>query len=267
MRASENGFASYDVIGTRVSAVSMQSLCGAVLGWRGDGKNHYVCFADVNSLIQGRDNPAMRQALADADVVSPDGTPLAVVGKLLRRVGVSKTSGPDFLEAFCAASAGTGVRHFFLGGQAGVAATLASTLAARFPGLEIAGTYAPPRFPLTEVQNAELLDAVKSARPDVVWVGLGAPKQEIWMHQNRGQLAGATLLGVGAAFDFSAGTVRRAPKWMQKSGLEWIYRVSQEPRRLFRRYATTVPRFLALVLVQLLWTRSAETDAVNRARN
>lgn len=247
-----SAFARYDVVGTEVSAVSMRALIETVAGWRGDGQVHHVCFADVNSVIQARDNPAMRSALAAADVVSPDGTPLMLVGRLLHGRTVSKTSGPDFLEAFCAATAKTGTRHFFLGGGPGVAASLASQLAERYPGLVVAGSYSPPRFPLSEAQNDEMLGFIEAAKADVVWVGLGAPKQEIWMARNRHRLNGLTMLGVGAAFDFSAGRVKRAPLWMQKSGTEWLYRISQEPKRLLGRYASTIPRFLTLVLLQMV---------------
>lgn len=250
--STERPFATFDVVGTQVSAVTPEALVAAVRGWQGDGRVHVVCFADANSLINARENPAMRDALAAADVVSPDGTPLMVVGRLLRRAKVRKTSGPDFLEAYCAATAGTGARHFFVGGGPGVAVSLGERLAARYRGLLVAGSYSPPRFPLTDAQNDEMLDVIAATQPDVVWVGLGAPKQEIWMAQNRHRLSGMTLLGVGAAFDFSAGRVKRAPRWMQKSGLEWIYRVVQEPGRLFRRYASTVPRFLGLVLLQMV---------------
>lgn len=249
------GFQTFDVIGTRVSAVSMRSLTDAVMAWRDDHQSHYVCFADANSLLQARDNPDMRAALDAADVVSPDGTPLAIVGRL-RAAPVTKTSGPDFLEALCSATAGNGTRHFFLGGQPGVATSLAAKLTWRFPGLTVVGTYAPPRFPLSAAQNEEMLAAVAAARPDVVWVGLGAPKQEIWMYQNRDRLAGMTLLGVGAAFDFSAGTVKRAPEWMRNAGLEWAYRTLQEPRRLFRRYARTVPRFIGIATWDFLRSRA-----------
>lgn len=245
-------FPVFDVVGTQVSAVSPASLVEAVRSWRSDGCTHYVCFADANSVIQARENGAMRDALDHADVVSPDGMPLMVVGRLLRRAKVSKTSGPDFLEAFCAATATTGTRHFFVGGGPGVADSLGQRLAGRYPGLVVAGSYSPPRFPLNEAQNDEMIGVIAAASPDVLWVGLGAPKQEIWMAQNRHRLNDLTMLGVGAAFDFSAGRVRRAPKWMQKSGLEWAYRVSQEPGRLLGRYASTVPRFLALVLLQLV---------------
>lgn len=249
------GFQTFDVIGTCVSALSMRSLTETVKSWRGDRRSHYVCFADANSLLQARDNPAMRAALDAADVVSPDGTPLAIVGRL-RAAPVTKTSGPDFLEAFCAATAADGTRHFFLGGQPGVAASLAAKLTWRFPGLTVVGTYAPPRFPLTPAQNEEMLATVAAARPDVVWVGLGAPKQEIWIHQNRDRLAGVTLLGVGAAFDFSAGTVKRAPLWIRNAGLEWAYRTVQEPRRLFGRYARTVPRFIGIAMWDFLRARA-----------
>jgi N-acetylglucosaminyldiphosphoundecaprenol N-acetyl-beta-D-mannosaminyltransferase len=247
---------TYDVIGTRVAATSLSKLSQIVRSWRGDQRVHVVCFADANSLILGRDNPAMRLALDGADVVSPDGMPLAVVGRVLRGVKVKKTSGPDFIEHFAWASARDGTRHFFLGGKPGVAQSLASGLASRYKGLIVAGAYSPPKFPLTDTQNREILDAIRAARPDVVWVGLGAPKQEIWMNENRAALSNLTMLGVGAAFDFSTGAVKRAPRWMQMVGLEWAFRLVSEPRRLAMRYGRVVPRFLGLVVRDLLLPRA-----------
>jgi N-acetylglucosaminyldiphosphoundecaprenol N-acetyl-beta-D-mannosaminyltransferase len=247
---------TYDVIGTRVAATSLSELSRIVRSWRGDHLVHVVCFADANSVILGRDNPAMRLALEQADVVSPDGMPLAVVGRMLHGVNVKKTSGPDFIEYFSAASSRDGTRHFFLGGKPGVAQSLANGLASRHPGLVVAGAYSPPKLPLTDSQNREMLDAIRVARPDVVWVGLGAPKQEIWMNENRAALSNLTLLGVGAAFDFSAGAIKRAPRWMQMVGLEWAFRLATEPRRLAMRYGRVVPRFLGLVLRDLLLPRA-----------
>lgn len=247
----------YDVIGTRVAATSLSNLTQIVRSWRRDGQAHMVCFADANSLVLGRDNPAMRAALDGADIVSPDGMPLALVGRLLRRAKVQKTSGPDFIEHFAAQTAKDGTRHFFLGGKPGVAQTLADGLVARYAGLTVVGAYSPPMFPLSPSQNQQMLDAIAAAAPDVVWVGLGAPKQEIWMNENKAALSNLTLLGVGAAFDFSTGAVKRAPRWMQVSGLEWLHRMVSEPRRLVKRYGRVVPRFIGLVLRDLLPSRTA----------
>jgi N-acetylglucosaminyldiphosphoundecaprenol N-acetyl-beta-D-mannosaminyltransferase len=247
---------TYDVIGTRVAATSLSQLSQIVSSWRGDGRVHVVCFADANSLILARDNSAMRSAIDSADVVSPDGMPLAIVGRIFRGASVQRTSGPDFLEQFAQTSAPAGTRHFFLGGKPGVARSLADKLSARYPGLIVAGTYTPPMFPLSAARNAEMLAAIVAARPDVVWVGLGAPKQEIWMHENRAAMSNLTLLGVGAAFDFSAGTLRRAPRWMRSVGLEWLFRLASEPHRLAKRYGTVVPRFVGLVVRDLLLPRA-----------
>jgi N-acetylglucosaminyldiphosphoundecaprenol N-acetyl-beta-D-mannosaminyltransferase len=159
------------------------------------------------------------------------------------------------MERFCAETVGNGYRHFFLGGAPGVAADLAARFAARFPGLQVAGHWSPPFRPLTAGEDAEMVSQLNAAKPDVIWVGLGAPKQERWMFEHRDLLSAPVLVGVGAAFDFHTGRVAQAPVWMREHGLEWLFRLSREPRRLWRRYLVYGPHFLALVLLDLLALR------------
>jgi len=181
--------------------------------------------------------------------------------RLLGKPLPERVSGSDLFPGLCKAAAGTGLRIFLLGGREGAAEEAARILEQRYPGLLFAGTYAPPfGFEKDPAENERAIAAVRAAGPDILFVALGAPKQEIWMYENRERLGVPVLVGVGAAFDLVAGMVRRAPKWMRKAGLEWLHRALLEPRRLGRRYATTNPRFIALVLRQYLAQHRSPPD-------
>jgi N-acetylglucosaminyldiphosphoundecaprenol N-acetyl-beta-D-mannosaminyltransferase len=212
-----------------------------------------VCFSDAHSVIQGHDHSPMRHALATADIVVPDGYPVAWIGRKLYGLPAQQTCGPDFLEYLAERSSHSGLRHYFFGGKPGVADALAAAMRARFPHITIVGAESPPMGTSSPAETEAQLRRINSAKPDVVWIGLGAPKQEIWMAQNRHRLAGMTLCGVGAAFDFHTGLVPRAPLWMRHHGLEWAYRWFREPKRLGPRYRKTIRRFLVL-LAQQAWS-------------
>jgi N-acetylglucosaminyldiphosphoundecaprenol N-acetyl-beta-D-mannosaminyltransferase len=154
------------------------------------------------------------------------------------------------MERFCEETSARGYRHFFYGGAPGVAQELAARLMIRFPGLQIAGAYCPPFRPLTQEEDDEVVSLINAARPDIVWVGLGAPKQERWMSEHQSRLAAPILVGVGAAFDFHTGRIAQAPPWMREHGLEWLFRLSREPGRLWRRYLVYGTQFVALVLLE-----------------
>jgi N-acetylglucosaminyldiphosphoundecaprenol N-acetyl-beta-D-mannosaminyltransferase len=172
---------------------------------------------------------------------------------------VERVYGPDLMLAVCEHSAKRGYRHFFYGGAPGVTEKLAVQLRSRFPGLQVAGTYSPPFRPLTPEEDREVVERINSSQPDIVWVGIGAPKQERWMAEHVGRLCAPVLIGVGAAFDFHGGLKKQAPRWMQKSGLEWSFRLMSEPRRLWRRYLVNNPFFLWLIFLQALGRKSGET--------
>ena len=156
--------------------------------------------------------------------------------------------GPDLMLALCERAAARGWTSFFYGGRDGVPETLATRLTARFPGLRVAGTWLPPFRPLSEAEDRDLVERIDAAAPDLLWVGLSTPKQERWMAAHAGRVQAPVLLGVGAAFDIHAGTLAQAPRWMQRHGLEWAYRLFREPRRLWRRYASMIPRFVIAIL-------------------
>jgi N-acetylglucosaminyldiphosphoundecaprenol N-acetyl-beta-D-mannosaminyltransferase len=203
-------------------------------------------FCTVHTLVESRQSPALLEALGSAWMVCMDGVPLVWVSKL-RGVQAERVCGPDVMLTICDRGRELGLRHFFLGGASGTPERLAAAMTARFPGLAVAGTLAPPFRALTEDEDAAVVEAVNAAKPDVVWIGLGSPKQELWSADHEARLNCHLVLPVGAAFDFHSGRLRRAPRWMRGLGLEWLFRLAMEPRRLFRRYVVTNARFVFLI--------------------
>jgi N-acetylglucosaminyldiphosphoundecaprenol N-acetyl-beta-D-mannosaminyltransferase len=171
---------------------------------------------------------------------------------------VERVYGPDLLLACCAQSVARGDRHFFYGGAEGVAERLIGRLQSRYPGLNVAGSYSPPFGPMTAAEDADIVRRINEAAPDIVWVGLSTPKQERWMAEHAGRVHAPVLVGVGAAFDFHAGVKRQAPRWMQRAGLEWLFRLGTEPRRLWRRYLVNNPVFVWRVLLQIAGRESRQ---------
>ena len=245
--------ASYKVLGVRVDAVQIPDVILHMERWIGEsGSCRYIAVTDMHSLMQAQHSMSFKGILQDADLVVPDGYPLAWLGRqkgfALRR----RVYGPELLERFCGATQGKGYRHYFYGGAQGVAADLAARLGDRYRGLQVAGAYCPPFRPLTQEEDDETVSMINAAHANVVWVGLGAPKQERWMSEHRGRLNASVLVGVGAAFDFHTGRIAQAPHWMREHGLEWLFRLSREPSRLWRRYLIYGTQFVALVLLEAL---------------
>jgi N-acetylglucosaminyldiphosphoundecaprenol N-acetyl-beta-D-mannosaminyltransferase len=192
-----------------------------------------------------QEDPELRDAVVGADFTVPDGQPLVWAMNALGHDLSHRVYGPDLMERACERAARTGVRMYLYGGRnQGALVQLALNLRQRYPGLQIVGGYAPPFRELTEAEEATVADEINRSRADIVWVGIGVPKQEKWMARMRPRLEAPVLVGVGAAFDFHAGLVPQAPQWMQRLGLEWAFRLSQEPRRLWKRYARYNPLFV-----------------------
>lgn len=240
------GVSRYNVLGVGVSALTLERARDLVLAAKASRKLGYVCLCTVNGLAEARADAAYRRILNEAWLNTPDGMPLVWLGPR----GVERVYGPDLMLAVGDAGRAVGLRHYFYGGAEGVAPELARRLAARFPGLEVAGTWTPPFRPLTADEEAALAADIARARPDIVWVGLGTPKQERFMAEHGRTLEAGLLIGVGAAFDFFSGRVRQAPRWVQRSGFEWLFRLGTEPRRLAGRYLRTNPLFVLRVLAQ-----------------
>lgn len=218
----------------------------------------YVVTPNAHHVVLLRDSPELRDAYAGAWLSVADGMPLVWASHLLGTPVPEKVSGSDLLPAICKAAAGIGTRVFFLGGRPGAAARAAEVLTERYPGLQVVGTDCPPLgFERDAGETERVHDAIRAAAPGVLFVGLGAPKQELWMRANCSRLGVPVSIGIGGSFDFVAGYTRRAPRWMRRNGLEWLHRVASEPRRLGRRYAVTNPQFVAIVLGQALRRGSA----------
>jgi N-acetylglucosaminyldiphosphoundecaprenol N-acetyl-beta-D-mannosaminyltransferase len=248
----------FKVLSSPVDEITLPLMQKRIHRWTEDRESRYVCIADVHSIMRARADPLHAAALRAADTVTPDGTPLVAVGRI-KGHKVARVCGPDLMEAICAAPRTEGYRHFFYGSTPETLQALAKQLTARFPEIDIVGQLSPARWNLEDRDWTEDLQTIQATTPNILWVGLGCPKQERWMAINSQALPGMVTIGVGAAFDFHAGSVKRAPVLMQRIGLEWLYRVACEPKRLFRRYAIIVPKFLLLALAdvaQFHWARA-----------
>lgn len=241
----------YAVLGVRVHAVDPEQALARIQGWIATHERRYVCHANVHGVIEAWRDPALRRIYNRAGLTVADGMPLVWVGHWRGHRTVRRVYGPDLMLALAACASVAGHRCYLYGGAPGIVDTLAATLGTRFPGLRIVGTDAPPFRPLTAEEDEAAVQRINAVRPDVVWVGLGCPRQERWMAEHRDRLDAAVLVGVGAAFDFHVGRVPQAPRWLMRVGLEWLFRLFQEPRRLWRRYLLYNPLFVALLALEL----------------
>jgi N-acetylglucosaminyldiphosphoundecaprenol N-acetyl-beta-D-mannosaminyltransferase len=240
-----------NVLGVGVSVLNLPSALAAIADAVRQRRKGYICVTGVHGVMEAQDDPAFKSILNDAFLCTPDGMPMVWAGRLNGHRDMSRVYGPDLMLEVCAWSESSGCKHFFYGGADGVADLLAQKLKARFPKLAVTGTFTPPFRPLTAEEVAKLREQIAAAHPDILWVGLSTPKQEKFMAEFLPKLDATVMIGVGAAFDFLSGRVRQAPRWMQRSGLEWFYRLCSEPRRLARRYLRNNPLFVLKYLAQL----------------
>ncbi|MFV9504774.1 MAG: WecB/TagA/CpsF family glycosyltransferase [Oscillochloridaceae bacterium umkhey_bin13] len=244
----------FPVVDVQISALTFDQALQTLDRWIAQRERHYVNICTTHTVLECHDTPALAEVVNGAGMATPDGMPLVWLGRLHGHF-VERVYGPDVMLAACAQGLTRGYRHFFYGGAEGVAERLAERLQAQFPGLQVAGTYTPPFRPLTSADEQQIAELINASQADLVWVGLGTPKQDYWVARFRPLLDAPVLLAVGAAFDFHAGRVRQAPRWMQRSGLEWLFRLTQDPKRLWRRYIIGNPRFVYLVARRLLRDR------------
>ena len=243
---SASPVARYNVLGVGISVLTLARARDLVVGVRGQLRRGYICLATAHGLTVSRRDPELRRIYNASWLTTPDGMPLVWLGP----TGVERVYGPDLMLAVCEAGRAVGLRHYFYGGNAGVAEELERRLCARYPGLEIAGRFTPPFRELDPAESSALRADIARTRPDVIWIGLSSPKQETFMARHWHELDAGVMIGVGAAFDFHSGRVRQAPRWIQRSGFEWLFRLCTEPRRLGARYLTTTPLFALRVLAQ-----------------
>ena len=241
-----------NVLGVGISAINMDLALEVLAEAVRTRRKGYITVTGVHGVMESYDHPEIRAIHNAALLVTPDGMPMVWMGRLAGCSHMRRVYGPDLMLEVCRRSPAEGWRHFFYGGANGAGSLLREKLTTRFPGLQVSGIYEPPFRPLNEQEQRELTELVRAAKPDFFWVGLSTPKQEKFMAEYLPKLDVSVMLGVGAAFDFHAGRVKQAPAWMQRSGLEWFYRLTQEPRRLWKRYLRNNPRFLLHVLLQKL---------------
>jgi N-acetylglucosaminyldiphosphoundecaprenol N-acetyl-beta-D-mannosaminyltransferase len=242
------------VLGSGISAVSYEDVL-RVMATPPDDRGQVVAFCNVHSVMTARHDPEVHEALESATLATPDGMPLVWV---LRRGGTitqERVYGPDLMELALVHGVDRGWRHFLLGTNDETLDRLVTAARRLAPEADIVGRFAPPYRPMTETEEDEVIARIRASGADQVWVGLGMPKQELWMQRARERLPGVTLLGVGAAFDLLSGTVPQAPDWLQQRGLEWAYRLWREPRRLWRRYLFNNPAFVFLTAAETVRRR------------
>jgi N-acetylglucosaminyldiphosphoundecaprenol N-acetyl-beta-D-mannosaminyltransferase len=246
------------VVSIGISKTSYAELVGLCRQWAAErragetSRARYVCVTSVHGIIMSKDNEDIRRAFTEADIAAPDGMPVVWALRSLGVRGQQRVYGPTLMQELCRSAAQHGHRIFLYGGREDTLPLLRARLLQEFPGLNIAGSYSPPFRALTENEEQAIQREIIQADADIVFVGIGAPRQELWMHAHRLRLPGMTLLGVGAAFDFLAGRTRQAPGWIQRNGFEWLFRLLSEPVRLWRRYVLITPRFLPLWALQWL---------------
>lgn len=239
---------TYDLLGVGISVLDLTDAVRRIIEAVEKNQRGYVCVTGVHGIMESQDDESFRHILNAAFLCTPDGMPTVWMGKAAGHPNISRVYGPDLMLALMEATRDKPVRHFLFGGSEGVADDLRAELEMRFPGVLITGTFTPPFRPLNQQEARELQEKVGAAGADIFWVGLSTPKQERFMSEYLDKLDTSVMIGVGAAFDFHTGRVKQAPQWIQRSGLEWAYRVLREPKRLLRRYLNIVPRFLYLLI-------------------
>ncbi|NMM38853.1 MAG: WecB/TagA/CpsF family glycosyltransferase [Glaciimonas sp.] len=234
---------SQPILGATVDALSWDQAIRQIATWSAARESRYICLCNVHSVVTASQDPEFRTAIQEADLCAPDGAPVAWALRQLGFPSQQRINGPDLMWKYLHEASRLGQKVFFYGSTDATLARLRIILAVQFPDLIVVGTYSPPFRPLTPKEDRKEIDKINRSGASTIFVSLGCPKQEKWMFAHRSQIH-AVLIGVGAAFDYHAGTIKRAPLWMQRHGLEWLYRLGAEPRRLFRRYAITNTLFI-----------------------
>ncbi|WP_199036800.1 WecB/TagA/CpsF family glycosyltransferase [Glycomyces salinus] len=236
-----------DVLGVGVSTVNQAMALAEVTRWIDSRERHYVCVTGVHGVMESQRDPELKEIHNRSGLTTPDGMPMVWAGRKAGAEWMDRVYGPDLMLNVLQRAAERGWSSFLYGGKEGVPELLSKKLSERIPGVKIAGSYSPPFRPLTEAEDDEIVQRINDSGAQLVWVGLSTPKQERWMAAHRDRLAAPAMFGVGAAFDFHAGLVPQAPPWMQRNGLEWFYRLTKEPKRLWRRYFRNNPAYLRAI--------------------
>lgn len=251
------------ILGVNIAVTNIQDTVDLIVSQIEELRGEFICLSNVHTTVIAEADEEYRRIQNSAFLALPDGSPLALVQRLRGYKGAEQVAGPDLMPALWKATENTDISHFFYGSTQETIDALSAKLKERYPGVKIAGMISPPFRPLTEEENEEVVRRINDSGASVVWVGLGAPKQERWMYEQKGRIH-ALMLGVGAGFDFHAGTVKRAPSWMRRHYLEWLYRLTQDPKRLWKRYIKTNGKFILLSIKDaFVWKKYTDGDKKN----
>jgi N-acetylglucosaminyldiphosphoundecaprenol N-acetyl-beta-D-mannosaminyltransferase len=255
--------ARINVLGVGVSAINIPIATEEIGRWIVEDRREYVCVTGMHGIVESSRDAELKRIHNRAGLVTPDGMPLVWLLWWYGHRVADRVYGPDFMSAVFERGVRGGWRHFLYGARPETLERLEANLRARFPGCLIVGKYSPPFGPISQEEDEKIVSAIQQSDADIVWVGLSTPKQEIWMAGHSSRLPAKALIGVGAAFDFHAGMVRQAPRFVQRSGFEWMFRLATEPRRLWRRYLGNIPVFVWQLMLQLAHLRAYSMDAAS----
>lgn len=240
-----------NVLGVMVNAIDMSDAVNTINRWIQNQESNYICVTSAHGILECHKDPHLKSILNSGGLTTPDGMSIVWILQIQGNRHVKRVYGPDLMKTICEESLISGWTHYLFGGGLGVAELLSDKLQQLFPGLKVVGMCTPPFREITMEEDQNIIREIIDAKPNIVWVGLSTPKQERWMASHINKIPGTVMIGVGAAFDFISGTKKQAPRWIQRSGTEWLFRLITEPHRLWRRYLQ-YPRFVLLVIMQLL---------------
>jgi N-acetylglucosaminyldiphosphoundecaprenol N-acetyl-beta-D-mannosaminyltransferase len=252
---------TFNLLGLKIAALNMASAVGLIADWLTDDQSgRYICVSGVHGIMESLEDCGVKDAHNHANLCLPDGMPLTWIGRCRGHREMNRVYGPDLMLAVLELSAEKGYTNYFYGGKEGIAEELKQAMITRFPRLQVIGTHCPPFHDLTSEETDRMAEEINSLRPDLLWVGLSTPKQELFMAAHASLLQAKIMIGVGAAFDFHTGRIKQAPSWMQRCGLEWLFRLCVEPRRLWRRYLRNNPLFLFHLFLECTRLRKYPVD-------
>ncbi len=241
----------FSVLDVNISAINMSDARSFVENAILKKQKIYICVCTVNTVMECKRNKRMFASVNSANLATPDGMPLVWAGRMFGYKNTRRVYGPELMQEICRVSAEKGYRNYFYGSGTDVLDKLKENLNKKYPGLIISGIFSPPFRNLTKEEDDKIVKDINDNNPDVIWVGLGSPKQDMWMYEHRSRIKAPVMVGVGAAFDFLAGAKPQAPRWIRNNGFEWLFRLVTEPRRLWRRYLIDIPSFIYYVVIEL----------------
>lgn len=259
----KNKMEEFFIAGVKVSAINMVDACFAMESVIKDKRQKYICVCPVSTIVECNRDENVRKVINAAYLVTPDGMPLVWIGKMRGFRNMNRVYGPDLMLKFLEVACEKGYSNFFYGSKNSVLEKLTANLLKKYPNLKIAGKYSPPFSPLNEEEDKEIINIINNSSPDIVWVGIGNPKQEVWMAEHLGKIKASLMIGVGAAFDFLAGTKPQSPRWIRDNGFEWLFRLLTEPKRLWKRYLIGNALFLWFFLEELIRVKFLKKNVIS----